>query len=460
MTEDEWDNDYCAGTNWMPDRGKLYRFSDHGVVVIRPWPLPQAWFKTGKGPWKAARPQIDLGLVDGHHSSIRVPLRNLTHEVAAWSCVPETIRHTALSTHINDDQWSALSMYARCPGALDLARSVPLLAGMLSISHILRPCPVRWPHRSIRTLLKLPDGWRRWRRAASWLGLDESKAFTRMLRRVHVNEVCWWRTEDIQALVQAWAHPAGQKLLSHTPRITREVARLLGVAAEHNAWPAITHSLVQEVAAAGRGVQAEVMLTVALIQWRLRERTPLPPPIRTIQRLENYRLDAFMAARAARDKFNQDTASLPFPSPPLSPAGALVPLLSPEDLINEGRNMHHCLDEERWSNQARRHLGYGYSVRLGNARASVWLRRDKGRPCGFAASQIRGQANSPPDEDLTQKVEQWLSCHDAWARYRDGHGPRPPGEELKGPEGVGWDESLRALMDAGLGQLYEDEIPF
>ena len=277
--------EFTRGTNWMPDRGKLYRFSDHGVVVIRPWPNPQAWVKHGIGPWRAARPCVDVGIASGVQTSLSAPVRNWAAEVAAWSQVPEHLRKATVRAHINDDQWSALSMLARCPGALDLAQTVPFLAGMLSISHTFRPVSVQRPLRSIRTLLKTPDGWRRWQAIAGWLGLDDSKAFIRMLRRVVVDPVIWWRRQDLDALLRAWAHPHGRKLLCHTPQITQDVVELLGAAQERQALSVVTHPLVQEVAAGGRRTLAGPMLSTTLMYWRFLPGPTLPPPIRSLDLL-------------------------------------------------------------------------------------------------------------------------------------------------------------------------------
>ena len=58
------DGSYRPGTNWMPDRGKLYRFSATDVTVIQPWPLPQAWRREGRGGWQGCHPHINLRAVD------------------------------------------------------------------------------------------------------------------------------------------------------------------------------------------------------------------------------------------------------------------------------------------------------------------------------------------------------------------------------------------------------------
>ena len=54
------DTPFRPGTIWMPERGKLYRFTESEAVVIKPWPESQAWRKRlGKG-WRPAAPLIDV----------------------------------------------------------------------------------------------------------------------------------------------------------------------------------------------------------------------------------------------------------------------------------------------------------------------------------------------------------------------------------------------------------------
>ena len=48
------------GSYWLADRGKYYRFTPNDVLVIRPWPLPQAWFKENHGSWGSAAPTVEF----------------------------------------------------------------------------------------------------------------------------------------------------------------------------------------------------------------------------------------------------------------------------------------------------------------------------------------------------------------------------------------------------------------
>ena len=39
--------------------GKLYRFEKKSVLVLAPWPKPQAWFKSHRKPWHSSRKRAD-----------------------------------------------------------------------------------------------------------------------------------------------------------------------------------------------------------------------------------------------------------------------------------------------------------------------------------------------------------------------------------------------------------------
>ena len=124
---------FRTGVNWMPDRGKLYRFGRDGVTVIRPWPHPQAWRKNGSGRWYGHIPEVQLGVVDReawywpHH-----------FEVEAWATVPAEVRALVLGSTMAGHQWQALCLAARAPQARPLMAEFPLLAATLASVNWLR----------------------------------------------------------------------------------------------------------------------------------------------------------------------------------------------------------------------------------------------------------------------------------------------------------------------------------
>ena len=203
---------FKAGTNWMPDRSKLYRFTDVDVTVIRPWPDPRAWYRATGRAWMPAMPLIHLEMPGGRANR------------AAWATVPSEVKDGVLRAHFAGLQWSTLSMLARCPGSLDLVNSIPFLAAMLAVGNRFRPKPVTRPWRSVRALMRQPDGWKRWRQIGRWLGVDDSRAYIRMLRKIHfepLREGWTWRDADI--INRVWATPNGRTMLQHARVLRREL---------------------------------------------------------------------------------------------------------------------------------------------------------------------------------------------------------------------------------------------
>jgi hypothetical protein len=436
------------GTIWMPQRGKLYRFASHGVTVIRPWPAPQAWVHLdGQGAsWLGWRPSLDLS-------------QPRAAERAAWARVPEPVRLGVIRAHLHSHQWRALSMLARCPGAMALADSVPLLAAMLSVSGGLWGRPVARPLRSIRALLIAPDGWKRWRRVAGWLGLDDSKAFVRLLRRARIDTGAW-TLREVTGLLGFWARPEGRKLLCHTPWIGPKVGAFLGVALRAGAPELITHSLIEDLSDPLAAEECQDF-QFFIHMWRCIHGDRLPGPIRSLSQLRQlFNEVCQVTMRRRREQVPREPVGPFSVQPPLEPVDGLRPLTSHLDLQQEAQEMHNCLDAATYASSVRSHAGYAYSAQLEHARATVWILPSHTRPCGFDLSQIEGPSNMRPDPAVESCVEAWLGRHDAWALHRAGDGPRPAGDPLLRSADERWAPAPAGGLLGGAPAYYDDEIPF
>jgi hypothetical protein len=453
------------GTNWMPERGKLYRFTDRSVVVIRPWPLPQAWQKYTGGTWTPAAPRINLPLVELHlRRPNRRPKMGRAGEDAAWRIIPEDVREAVLQAHLAGYQWQALSMQARCPGARDLAKTAPMIAAMLSVGNRFRAQPVTWLLRSIRALLRTPDGWKRWCGICAWLGLDSSKSFVRMTRRAEIQPFAWtigrW-----QAVLQLWATREGKKLLQHASRLTESHAHLLEVVVQH--LPAeecarvIRPQLFEELAEAGGYTGASWALGTTLQMWPTAwEDRPLPA-LRSVEAIEQLRarsLERLMEVQASHHPVPVQEPR-DFPPPPLQGTPDIRPLDSTAALKAEGLEMGHCIGNKDWPRYARLRWGYGYALTLGEERATLWLGRSPSEPTGFIIEQLRGPANASVSPAMIAKVQTWLATQADWARFHQAGGAPPPGPPLaRLPET--WEIRKKRDLHPITDILLDGDIPF
>lgn len=226
--------------------GKYYRFWDDGVVVLRGWPSPCAWQKKTHGGWRQICEEADNIL---SARSFFAPLTPVTEpprpfiladgqmllpritqeEREAWgayasesaryqfvSSIPEEIRQEL--TRYSTRRWHLLSLFARCPGALDLSKSNPALLFALASNWIFHTPKVANPLRSARALL-----YRKQRVIQAWLGFPATERVRRLLAKITPDTLS---VERLLYLRTALTEPSCLKLLSHLPRIRRGVLLL------------------------------------------------------------------------------------------------------------------------------------------------------------------------------------------------------------------------------------------
>jgi hypothetical protein len=444
-----------AGALWREADGALVEWEAGEVRVTRPWPLPRSWLKLGPthSRWREVNGRVG-SWAWAPDAERRVRSWAGKARLAAWSTVPLGVRLAWAAARLAGEAWPLLSMLARCPGARELALSVPMLAGALTAHGELRT-PVARPLRSIRALLALPDGMARWRRVARWLGFDDSRAFVNLVRRLSLEG--GFGSGAQRRLREVWADSMGRKRLLHAPRVDAGVVELLASAVRRGLAAQVHPELVDVAFGADVWGGVAQNFDEAAMHWQHAHPTRPLPSWRTAADVE--------AALAPRAHFLPEVTwsgvtPPPFPPPPLPAGPGITPLASPEALAVEGEEMEHCLGWLAWEYEARARLGYGYRVEFGGERASLWLQREEGEPTGFRVRQLRGPRNAAPSPDLVREVASWLVGNAA-----------PPGQPrrwlvgawaapmepltLFGPLGSAWGGGLYGDL-----RLADDDIPF
>jgi hypothetical protein len=427
-----------SGANWKPERGTLLEWHKPNVRAIRFWPQPAAWEKSRRQPaWRGTR-LVDLERIV-FHSDQMPESKSRTARAEAWATVPERVRH-AITQHPFGLRWASgtyawclLVIIGRCPGALELAEDVPLLAAALSAVLIDTPKRVTRPLRSFRTLLAAPNGMRRWRKVAGWLGFEPSRALVDYLRRARTD--LRWKPEDLHDLRSAWANPKVRKYLQHTPNPGPTTASTYLEIEEANAFERIAPELRAEICtldqASGFHEPFRQLSAAYTLLWPDREL----PRFRTVHEVEVERerirhavREHYMTLHAratgqirAEDAFELTLFTQPaaaFPSPPLPGTLEIQPLTEAGALEEEGRTMRHCIGNGSWASQAYNREGFGYRVEVGTERATLWISRPSG--ClEFRVSQLRGPANAAPSVEVHASVERWLDEWNEKLRRRD-----------------------------------------
>lgn len=435
------------GALWREADGTLVEWDLSEVRVTRPWPLPRCWAKS-PGPFSRWREVYGRVVPWVWKPDAPTRVRSWAGEarLAAWSTVPVPVREAWLAAHTAGDRWGLFTLLARCPGAIELAHSVPILAGGLSSPSELGKRVAR-PHRSARALLAVPDGMQRWRKVAAWLGFDGSRAFVNLLRRIPLGT--GFGTMHQRALRRVWADPMGRKRLLHAPRVDSAVVLLLHAAVERGVVAELHPDLLEDTFDNGPWPTASAWFDEAVMHWR-HEHPGRPLP--------SWRTGTAVQASVRRERARPPSQPWgggpvpPFPPPPLPDGPGIAALASPEALVAEGQAMQHCLGWAAWEVEARARLGFAYRVEVEGERATLWLKRDPSEPAGFLVRQLQGPKNQRPSAGLMRRVAEWLVSHTP-----------PPGKAPRGLQGA-WATVAAPAHSVALPLApaagFDDDIPF
>jgi hypothetical protein len=486
------------GVNWDAKRGRLVAWDRHGMLVVRPWPRPAAWrFRRRRHEGTTFRPRVKLEAwenddpppmepippsLEERMAAYDTPFRDGTLDWAdyaydvlvemeceptpeqvqqeneeraaaypAWRTVPVEVRAAALRMEPNRP-WRALRALGQVPELLSLAEHVPWLAYALLNQKRVRPTPVERPYRAFRALLRRHEGMALWRAVAGWLGFEPSAALVNVLRRTSVTR--GWIGEHAASfavvLRAVWRSPEARKRLLHAPRIDEEVLRLVHAALESGTVRQLHPGLIAAAWTDGaHGGVAAYFRKVAFAWPILEPRRPLPV-LRTQEELDA--LLESLRRRLRGDAAPANASPCAFPPPPLPDTADVVALSSDAALDAEGAAMGHCIGNGTWSVRARRLEGYGYAVRVGEDRGTVWLGRTA-RVGVFAVGELRGPRNAPPSDPVVRAVAELLAAHEHEVRT---HG------ELAVPEvwRVAPQPASQPELPPALRDLLEDELPF
>lgn len=114
------------------------------------------------------------------------------------------------------------------------------------------------------------------------------------------------------------------------------------------------------------------------------------------------------ARNAAYDRKREEEMRKPFPEPWL-PSGTVdgfnvAALLNQAELADEGRAMHHCV--QQYDHYVRTGKSYIYSIRRGEKRiATLELKR---RGDQYEVAQLRGACNKEPEPEVFRAVRNWI----------------------------------------------------
>ena len=408
-----------AGPAFRFARGRLYLFGPFGdVTVIRSWPDLRAVRKDEDDvAWTAFEPafrlirpyrrerarkpgpesapaQLDLGLEVGTVAPrpTRAQLRKRAFDGFRFSLPKEVARRTE---HFGSRQWRMLLLLRARAQAAELAAQSPALAFCLANGDVFAAgrgaLPIAtaalWSRRKQREILGL-------------LGFEDREGAARIVARIRPEAV---HARSMLRLRAVLADPAVARLLAHLPEIH---AGVLGLVSDIELLPAVTPKLLAEVAARGderyRATTARMLADVRAMARQIGS-GDVPPAFFSVGRLrEVHRKLSEEFCRLRPD----DVRSIRFPQPPLPGTPDILPLRTPTDLMDEGREQSNCVAS--YIPRVRDRETYVYRV-LRPQRATLALVPSPDG--GWEIEQLLLGRNGRADRPTWARVEAWLAAY-------------------------------------------------
>jgi len=414
-----------AASRWYARDDKLIVSHPQGALVLAGWPRCLAWRCNKSGAWvhvmptepvlRAVTSAASPGFVDrARLHFVELAETEITDADLERQRVGLTLRHEAATTFLSafpqnlrtqvarlpERHWPVLSLVARCPGADELFASNPALAFALASSGWLRRQPVARPLRSARALLLKP-------RTAllGWLGFPSANWAARVLGKIVPRALSLRTLHYVRTALCADSVP---KAFLHLPRLDSCALRILTdpelrELASFTLLAEIDESRTQSAHAAYLLRDAAEM-HAALHGGR---RLPVQRSLAALQRVH-----AELVERQNRDG-DRAMLSLDLPTPPVAGTPAIVPLVTPADILDEGRTMHHCVFS--YVPAVARGSTYIYRV-LEPQRATLSVVRDGDR---WQLGQLSGPGNARVEPETWAAVAAWLARFDLSTDFTD-----------------------------------------
>ena len=434
--------------------GKLYYFDRLSVLVLAPWPKPQAWFKNSRVGWHSSRKRADKvfgPLLGAHEGEEYLPdysdpsyrvwtgdpanpgelereqyltrwgqevidpdlVRKLRQEVLEkrkereklreslrylhgmqakyFNTIPQEVR-TELMRYPNR-RWHLMCLFARCPGAMDLSRSNPALCYALASNWVFHKPAVKRPLAAARRLIG-----KKQRHILGWLGFPATESARRLLQKIDPRAL---NVLPLIELKKLFADREAVKWLAHMDRID---TRILKIVTTRVFRPLLTGNLLREIHARPCDMPwnpEEVRMFWDV--WNLMERVPdarAHGPFASYRRLEAFHDELTVQDRQAC-MCRRDTGSrVKFPSPPFAGTEDIRPLRSEKALYDEGSELLHCVGI--YADRIRSGCSYIYQV-LAPVRATMEIVYEPSLH-QWVPGQLRMKRNQPVNGAVAQEL--------------------------------------------------------
>ena len=390
--------------------GKLYAFTEAGIIVLESWPVLRALRKSDGEPWREFAPQfrvvqpyrprkktppspqleLNLGVIPVvRPAETLASQRRRAFDQFRFS-LPKAV--AARAEKFQSRQWAMLRLFHAREQTLELAALNPALCFALgnhpSFFDPTAPTPSE-------DAAKVSE--RRQREIAGWLGFPATDGAVRILAKLAPESAS---VELLRPLRAALENPEVAKALAHLPRLN---AGVIAIALHAGLLAASTPKLLTEIAATGpekyRACTAD-LLDDTLRMLRSVHPDRGTPKVQSIARLREMH-DA-ISVEYLRLK-NPRLRDFRLPRPPLRGTPEIVPICTVEELIHEGNSQNNCV-----ATYAER-VQYGgifiYRV-LKPERATLSI--VESADGDWQIGELKRRSNTPVSRITKQLVEGWL----------------------------------------------------
>ena len=388
--------------------GKLYVFTEDGVMLLETWPVLRALRKNEDRPWEEFTPtfrvvqpyrprkvkpspqlELNLGPVATKPPELSLAQQRKRAFDQFRFSLPRTV--AARAEKFQSRQWALLRLFQARPETLEFAEQNPALCFALANYR----CFLR---ASLADAVKVSA--LRQRDIAGWLGFPSTEGIARILAKLKPESAS---VELLNPLRDALQDADCAKTLAHLPELNTGV---VAIAADPRLRAAVTPKLLHEVAE----VPSEKYLadTASLIRDTLRmffrvhpERGR--PQFQSVARVREMHDEISTHYLRIEDL---SLTALRFPRPPLRGTDDIVPICTVEELVAEGRGQDNCVATYAERIQSRH--TYIYRV-LKPERATLSIVR--GPDGDWQVRELQRRSNSGVS-DLTRRfVQSWLDEH-------------------------------------------------
>lgn len=375
---------------------KLYVFLEDRIMLLEVWPSLKAVQKEGKSPWAEFEPRFRLlfDAAQGPGDTCDNPLPTgeefLRQRRRAFGAFRENIPLPVAGAveKLQTRQWKLLRLMEKSPAAVELAGINPALCFALASYKVFRQ---RFCTLEGATIVSK----RRQRDIAEWVGFPGTDSAARILAKVRTESVS---VDVLKSLSRMMCQPKKLKILAHLPRLN---AGVLGILSKDSLLALVRPSFLSEIACSPEEdlhADAADMLSHLLEMKRTAVQDAPPPKIDSLACLRT--LHAMVLAEYLRIDRRQGGA---LPEPPIPGTETIVPLLTGDDLREEGKVQNNCVGG--YVSKVRRGQTFIYRV-LEPERATLEISMTS--EGDWNIGQLKCHSNVKASAATHQAVQSWL----------------------------------------------------